>query len=100
MIALDEHSLKQLLQALMRRWATVKIGFGVVTDLLAVASALGSEGGGCVARVNSLVDVRLLYRGLQSLGAPVPPTTGNGLSGAASNLPQLRMFRLAAASLP
>lgn len=96
---MDHHSLKQLLQGLMRRWATLKIGFGVVADLLAVAAALGSEGGGCVARVNSLVDVRLLHRGLQSLGAPVPATTGNGLSGATSTPYPLRISRRAVAYL-
>lgn len=84
MIALDGHFLKDLLQALMRRWATVKIGFGVIPDLLAVAAALGQQGGGCVSRVNTIVDVRLLYRGLQSLGACMAATTGNSLSGAAT----------------
>lgn len=82
MIALDAHLLKDLLQAMLRRWATVKIGFGVISDLLAMAAALGKEGGGCVARANSLVDMRLLYRGLQSLGATLPAISGNGLSGA------------------
>lgn len=81
MLALDQTLLKDLLQALLRRSSIVKIGFGVIPDLLAMSAALGVEGGGCVSRTNSLVDIRLLYRGLQSLGALVPEVSGNSLSG-------------------
>ena len=69
------------LQTLFRRFDAVKIGFGLEGDLRAVSTAIGHEGGGCIARTHAALDLRYIHKGLQKLGAAVPFVTGQGLSG-------------------
>jgi hypothetical protein len=75
-------ALRQMLQQLFRAKRTLKVGFGLEGDLGAIAAALGHEGGGCVARVASYIDVRQLHTHLRHTGAPVTSASGIGLSGA------------------
>ena len=74
--------LRILLQELFRSTDTVKLGFGLEGDLSAIARALGTEGGGCVARVNMYIDVKQLHAYLRHAGTPVPSASGAGLTGA------------------
>ena len=73
---------RQTLQALLRSQSTVKVGYGVEGDLRAVANALGTEGGGCIARAEPIVDIGVLHKHLMLNGAPAPRADGTGLSGA------------------
>lgn len=79
-----KHLVKSCLQELFRRFDCIKLGFGIEGDLCAVSAAIGKEGGGCVSRLHSVVDLRYLHRSLARLGAAVPFVSGHGLSGMVS----------------
>ena len=72
--------LRTMLQHLFRNPDTVKLGFGLSGDLLAIKLALGPEGGGCIARVHSHIDLRALHSHLRHAGAPLA-SAGPGLAG-------------------
>lgn len=46
------------------------MGFGLLTDLWAIATALGSEGGSCVAVVNPVIDMASVHRMLNARNVP------------------------------
>lgn len=72
---------RQTLQALLRSQSTVKVGYGIEGDLRAIANALGTEGGGCIARAGPIVDMGVLHKHLTLNGAAAPRADGTGLSG-------------------
>jgi hypothetical protein len=77
----QQSSLRRLLQALFRATDIVKLGYGVESDLRAIAAAIGGEGAGCIARVNLVVDLGILHKHLWLSGANVPRADGTGLAG-------------------
>ncbi len=48
----------------------LKVGYGLVMDLCAIAAGLGGEGAGCVSVVNPFIDIGSLHRALYSKGTP------------------------------
>lgn len=48
----------------------LKVGYGLVMDLCAIAAGLGGEGAGCVSMVNPFIDIGSLHRALYSKGTP------------------------------
>jgi 3'-5' exonuclease len=86
MLKLNKKLVKDCMQTMFRRWETLKVGFGLEGDLKAVSAAIGMEGGGCIALLRSAVELRHLHRSLLRLGAPVPLTTGQSLSGLVASM--------------
>ncbi|CAL5220190.1 g2162 [Coccomyxa viridis] len=73
---------KDLLQRLFRDKAILKVGFGILMDLKAVATAIGGEGAGCVSVVQPYIDIKTLHRQLSASSAPgIGKDAGRGLSG-------------------
>jgi hypothetical protein len=85
LIELDMKLVRKLLQYIFRSPGVIKVGFGLEGDLLALASALGSEGGGCISLLRSALDIRLLYKKVLQLGANIPCVTSGSLSGHSAN---------------
>lgn len=82
LVCLNGQRVRKLLQLVFRRAGTVKVGFAMEGDLLAIATALGHEGGGCVAKVTPQVDISMVYKHLlRSRVQGLPSRTGNSLSG-------------------
>ncbi|GAB4821276.1 hypothetical protein N2152v2_008322 [Parachlorella kessleri] len=87
MITLPRPAAKRFLQALFRNRQTLKVGYSLVMDLRAIASALGGEGGSCVAVVEPALDVGTVHRFLVKHRAPgVRRAAAPGLSGIVESL--------------
>lgn len=63
LLALPPAAAKRALQSLFRNRACLKLGFGLVHDLRAIAAALGDEGGSCIAGAWGLLRKRLAQGG-------------------------------------
>ncbi len=57
------------LSALHHR-SPLQVGFGILMDLKAVATAIGGEGAGCVSVVQPYIDIKTLHRQLSASSAP------------------------------
>lgn len=68
--ALPKPDFKCLLQRIFRDKAMLKVGYGLVMDLCAIAAGLGGEGAGCVSVVTPFIDIGSLHRALYSKGTP------------------------------
>ncbi|BDA45672.1 probable exonuclease mut-7 homolog at N-terminal half [Coccomyxa sp. Obi] len=80
--ALPKPDLKRLLQRMFRDKAMLKVGYGLVMDLCAIAAGLGGEGAGCVSVVTPFIDIGSLHRDLYAKGTPgIAKVEGKGLAG-------------------
>lgn len=68
--ALHKPDLRHLLQRIFRAKEMLKVGYGLVMDLWAIAAALGGEGAGCISVVDPFIDVSALHRALYSKSVP------------------------------
>lgn len=81
-LALPQAAAKRALQRLFRNKSCLKLGFGLVHDLRAIAAALGGEGGSCIAVVEPTCDVGSVHRFLRHRHVPgVHKAVDLGLSG-------------------
>lgn len=82
LLRLPQAAVKQALQALFRSRGCLKLGWGLVHDLRAIAAALGGEGGSCIAVVDPACDLGSMHRFLRHRGARgVHKAVDLGLSG-------------------
>ncbi len=80
--AVPKHDLRRLLQKIFRDRAMLKVGYGLLMDLRAIAIGLGGEGTGCVSVVDPFIDIGSLHRALYSKGTPgIAKVEGKGLAG-------------------
>ncbi|DBB01114.1 TPA: hypothetical protein ACH3X1_001005 [Trebouxia sp. C0004] len=81
LLSLPQSAVKDFLQGLLRNAKVLKVGYGLVHDLWAIAAALGDEGLGCVAVVEPQLDVGTLHRQLHKAHVPgIAKVVGKGLS--------------------
>ncbi|KAL0029194.1 hypothetical protein WJX79_001761 [Trebouxia sp. C0005] len=81
LLSLPQSAVKDFLQGLLRNAKILKLGYGLVHDLWAIAAALGDEGLGCVAVVEPQLDVGTLHRQLHKAHVPgIAKVVGKGLS--------------------
>ncbi|PRW45423.1 Carbohydrate-Binding Module Family 45 [Chlorella sorokiniana] len=81
-LALPPAAVKRALQQLFRNKQCLKLGFGLVHDLRAIAAALGGEGGSCIAVVEPACDLGSVHRFLRHRHVPgVHKAVDLGLSG-------------------
>lgn len=81
LLSLPPPAVKDFLQGLLRNAKVLKVGYGLVHDLWAIAAALGDEGLGCVAVVEPQLDVGTLHRQLHKARvAGIAKVVGKGLS--------------------
>lgn len=74
--------LRRLLQKIFRDKGMLKVGYGLVMDLRAIATGLGGEGAGCVSVVDPFIDIGSLHRALFSKSTPgIAKVEGKGLAG-------------------